>query len=211
MYAGFPIFRRPSGGRCRGGQDSFFEKNPGKKRPGPAGPGPKSGANGGARLKPARGDKSALSLPPRPLRPNMWSLPPVRGRGAPGLVIPGKAGAGTRAATRAAPTGRAGALAGRGRPAPHVFLGDGGCGVPRQFANWLSMPGGRVEMQGLVAACLHLVKRNYLQVLPGHMPRGDSRSCSSACPYELQRLSGFAIPQKPYRRPDASWGPGGGG
>ena len=61
----------------------------------------------------------------------------------------------------------------------------------------------------LVAACWHRVKRNYSQVLPGHMPRGGSRSCSGAGRYGLQQLSGFANQHTPYRRPDVLRGPRG--
>ena len=49
----------------------------------------------------------------------------------------------------------------------------------------LRLPTGRSPSKrrtNLVAACLHRINRNYYRVLPGHMPRGDSRSPSSARP-----------------------------
>ncbi len=140
---------------------------------------------------------------------------PIRWRGAPALVIPGKASAGTRAAARAAPTGACGGLVHGGpRASRPTFFEETGDGPPGSAAptvenrkslvgvaheaaraDWQRALGQFKNAQTLWRLVCTGCKRNYSQVLPGDMPRGGSRSCSGADRYELQRLSGFACPE----------------
>ena len=141
---------------------------------------------------------------PRPLRPNVRLVHLLRWRGAPGMAMTGMAGAGTRAAARAAPTGEHGVgwcMAGRVVP-PHMVCGGRGRRIAAPVCELARNDRGGAAAQRLVAACLHREKRNYCKVLPGRMPSGDSRSGSGAGRYELQRLSSLANQREPYRRPD---------